>query len=536
MGSFSEIELDALIVGAGFGGVYQLKKLRDEGYAVKLVDNATTWGGVWYWNRYPGARVDSTIPHYEFSDPKLWGEWRWKQRFPGSEELRQYFGFVADKWDLNKDAIFNTTVSAATWDDSSARWYVKTSTGDCFVVRYLLLNTGFSAKRHIPTWTGIDKFTGTLVHPSFWPKEEPDFQGKKVAVIGTGSTGVQLAQELSQTAERFVLFQRTPNMALPMKQVEYDGNDQTLPQREYPHLFEGRPHSFSGFSFNFLNRGTFEDTPEQRLKTYQDLWDQGDFHFWLATYHDMLFTEEANDEAYNFWKAKVRSRVKDPKLQSVLAPDTKPHAFGGKRISLENGFYEIFNQDNVTLVDINTTPVIEFTERGIKTTAEEFDFDYIVCATGFDAITGGLKQIDITGIDGEKLAQKWDQGTKTYLGLCVSGFPNMFFTYGPQAPTALCNGPTCAELQGDWIVQMMNDMREKGLSKIDAGQDVEEQWAKDIWTFANATLVPKTASWYMGDNIPGKPREPLIYLGGVPNYYKTINKVAAEGYKGFSRT
>lgn len=211
-------ELDALIVGAGFGGAYQLKRLREEGYNVKLVDNSTTWGGVWYWNRYPGARVDSTIPHYEFSDPAIWKEWRWKQRFPGSEELRDYFQFVAKKWDLNKDAIFNTTVTSCTWDEEAGRWHVVTSSGDNYMVKYLLLNTGFSAKRHIPNWPGIDKFRGTFVHPSYWPKEQPDLSDKKVAVIGTGSTGIQLAQEMSKRAKEFVLFQRTPNLTLPMKQ------------------------------------------------------------------------------------------------------------------------------------------------------------------------------------------------------------------------------------------------------------------------------------------------------------------------------
>ncbi|OAP62315.1 hypothetical protein AYL99_04518 [Fonsecaea erecta] len=529
------VELDALIVGAGFGGVYQLKRLREEGYKVKIVDSASNWGGVWYWNRYPGARVDSTIPHYEFSDPLLWRDWNWKQRFPGSAELRDYFAFVAERWDLNRDAIFNTLVTAATWDEESAKWHVTTQTGQSFVVRYLLLNTGFSAKRHIPDWPGIDKFRGTFVHPSYWPKEEPDLKGKKIAVIGTGSTGVQLSQELSKVAKDFVLFQRTPNLALPMKQVEYSGDEQTIPPQKYRDVFAGRSTTFSGFTFDFLPRGTFDDTPEQRRQTYEELWAKGDFSFWLATYHDMLFTEEANKEAYDFWKAKVRARIHNPDLHEALAPEIQPHAFGCKRISLENGFYEIFNQPNATLVDVTRTPIVEFTARGVRTAEREFELDYIVCATGFDAITGGLKQIDITGVAGQTLARKWDKGTRTYLGLCVAGFPNMFFTYGPQAPTALCNGPTCAELQGEWIVQMVKDMDAAGLTTIEANRDVEDQWAQDIWKLANASLLPKTKSWYMGDNIPGKPREPLIYLGGVPNYYKTITECAREGYKGFTR-
>jgi cation diffusion facilitator CzcD-associated flavoprotein CzcO len=495
MGSLpAPTELDALIVGAGFGGVYQLKRLRDEGFKVKLLDSSSSWGGVWYWNRYPGARVDSTIPHYEFSDPTLWKDWRWKQRFPGSAELREYFTFVAKRWNLDKDTQFNTFVSAATWDEVNAKWNVTTKEGENFTAKYLLLNTGFSAKRHIPDWPGINKFRGTLIHPSYWPKEEPDLQGKNIAVIGTGSTGVQLAQELSKVAGEFVLFQRTPNMAIPMKQVEYDGDEQAIPIQDYSNLFNERSQSFSGFSFNFIPRSTFDDTPEKRKETYEELWAKGDFHFWLATYYDMLFTDEANKEAYDFWKTKVRARINDPKVQEMLAPEVQPHSFGCKRISLENGFYEIFNKPNVTLVDSSKTPIVQITENGIKTSDQEFKLDYIVCATGYDAITGGLKQIDITGVKGQKLSQTWDKGTKTYLGLCVSGFPNMFFTYGPQAPTAFCNGPTCAELQGEWIVQMMCDMQRTSKRSIEARPDVQEQWAKDIWTLANASLLPKTKS------------------------------------------
>ena len=504
MGSIpsSQTTLDALIVGAGFGGVYQLKRLRDEGYSVKLVDFASDYGGVWYWNRYPGARVDSTIPHYEFSDPELWKGWSWKQRFPGSQELRDYFAYVADKWDLRKDTEFNTFVSGASWDDSSSTWTVKTKGGKTYRARYLLLNTGFSAKRYTPDWKGIDKFKGTWVHPSYWPKTEPDLRGKKVAVIGTGSTGVQLAQELGRVAGQFVLFQRTPNMALPMGQVNYGSSKeardkvkvQALPKQQYPALFDGRRQSFGGFSFNFLPRGTFDDTPEQRRETYQRLWDEGDFHFWLATYQDTLFTEEANKEAYEFWKAKVRARLDNPRMQELLAPEVQPYSFGCKRVSLEDGYYEIFNQDNVSLVDVNSTPIVEVTERGIRTTEKEWELDYVVCATGFDALTGGLMQMDIRGPSGEGLADKWKAGVRTHLGMSVAGFPNMFFTYGPQAPTALCNGPTCAEYQGDFILRAMNDVKAKGLRRIEATADAEAKWGEMVRTLANASLLPGTKS------------------------------------------
>ena len=486
--------LDALVVGAGFGGVYQLWRLRQEGYNVKLVDCASDYGGVWYWNRYPGARVDSPIPLYEFSDPALWQEWNWKQRFPDHSELRAYFNFVADKWNLRKDTLFDTYIESATWDDAEGKWTIRATDGPVFKAKFFLPNTGFAAKRHIPDWKGLDSFKGTWVHPSYWPHEEPHLSGKKVAVIGTGSTGVQLATDLTPVVGELVVFQRTPNLGLPMKQINYEGDEQTFPRSKYPHIFAHRQDSFSGFNFDFLPRKTFDDTPEQRKATYESLWKEGDFHFWLATYQDMLFSTEANREAYNFWRDKTRARINDPRLKEILAPTTQPHAFGCKRISLENGYFEVFNQPHVHLVDVNETPVVEVTENGIKTTEKEWEFDYVVCATGYDAITGGLMAIDIRGVGGQSLKEKWQNGVATYLGISVAGFPNMFFTYGPQAPTALCNGPTCAELQGEWIVSVMNYMREKGLKKIEADRESEKKWAADIWTLANTSLLPTTKS------------------------------------------
>ncbi|CAF3645598.1 hypothetical protein SNK05_010390 [Fusarium graminearum] len=525
------IVLDALIVGGGFGGVYQLKRLRDEGYNVKLVDMASDYAGVWFWNRYPGARVDSSVPHYEFSDPELWRDWNWTERFPGSAELRDYFAYVAKKWDLRKDTLFNTCISQCDWDENTNRWTIQSRDGKRFSAQYLLLNTGFAAKRHTPDWKGIDQFRGTWIHPSYWPHEEPDLKGKKIAVIGTGSTGVQLAQELSKAASEFVLFQRSPNLALPMKQIKY--SPKSIPEDRYKEVYQGRHDSFSGFDFNFLPRNTFSDDPKSRLALYEDLWTHGDFHFWLATYQDMLFDEKANEEAYNFWKSKVRCRINDPRHKELLAPEKQPYSFGCKRISLESGYFEIFNQPNVSLVDVNATPVVEVTERGIKTTEKEWELDIVVCATGFDAITGGMLDMNITGASGLKLTDKWKTGAKTYLGMAVAGFPNMFFTYGPQAPTALCNGPTCAESQGEFIVSLMKYMSKHGSHVVETLQESEAEWGATVRDFANASLLPSTKSWYMGDNIPGKPRECLIYLGGVPTYTNTLEGCGDSGYKGF---
>lgn len=487
-------ELDVLIVGAGFGGVYQLWKLRNEGYKTKLVESGSDFGGVWYWNCYPGARVDSDIPHYEFSMPELWKDWTWSERFPGGPELRRYFAHVDQKLDLRKDCLFDTTVASAIFDDNDKKWRVTTQGSETFKVKYLLLNTGFASKRYTPDLKGLDSFQGQWLHSSFWPQGGLDMTGKRVVVIGTGSTGVQLTQEAAKIAKEVTVLQRTPNLALPMAQKTYTNGEQKQTRDQYPDLFKIRPTTFGGFMWDFVGRNTFDDPPEKRREFYEQLWKNGDFSFWLATYQDMLFVKESNEEAYGFWREKTRQRIKDPRKRDILAPMVQPHAFGCKRISLEQDYYDVFNRDNVDVLDINTHPIVEITPKGIKTTEKEIEADLLIFATGFDSYTGGMKQIDIRGPSGISLTDKWVNGSLTYLGMSVSGFPNMFFTYGPQAPTALCNGPTCAELQGNWIADCLNYMREKNLSTIDATLEAEAAWKQDVHNFAHASLLPTTKS------------------------------------------
>lgn len=367
--------------------------------------------------------------------------------------------------------------------------------GSVFTCQFFLPNTGVASKRFIPDLKGTESFKGTWIHPSNWPKDGLDMASKKAAVIGTGSTGVQLVQELAPVASELVVFQRTPSLALPMTQVSYkDTGLQSMACDQYKALYEGRIKSFGGLDYNFLPVGTFEHDEEQWRATYQELWDHGDFHFWIGTYHDMLFDERANTEAYSFWRDKVRSRLREDGLKEKLAPMKKPHAFGCKRVSLENGYFEAFNRSNVHLVDVNETPLVEVTPEGIKTSAGKWKVDHITCATGFDAVTGGILALNISGRNGEKLQDKWHSGVKTYMGLCVADFPNMFFTYGPQAPTSLCNGPACAELQGEWIVSLLKYMRTKDLRIINADAKREEQWAAGVWTIANMSLLPSTKS------------------------------------------
>lgn len=314
-----------------------------------------------------------------------------------------------------------------------------TDQGETFSAKYFLLNTGFAAKHHIPDWKGVGSFRGTFLHPSYWPHENPDLRGKRIAVIGTGSTGIQLAQDLAPIVGKLVVFQRTPNTSLPMGQIDFTNSEQTCPCEKYSEIFRGRTSSYGGFDFNFLDRNTFEDSPEERKEIYEHLWKQGDFRFWLANYKDMLFEKNANTEAYHFWRDKTRARIHDERCRDLLAPLDPPYAFGLKRISLETQYFEIYNQGNVHLVDVNATPIEEITERGIKTAETEWEFDHIICATGFDAITGGLAQIDIRGTSEESLKDHWRGGVYTYLGMACSSFPNMFLSVCPHNYLVLFN-------------------------------------------------------------------------------------------------
>lgn len=330
------------------------------------------------------------------------------------------------RWDLRKDTKFNVFVKSATWDVEESRWTIRTEEGETFKTKYFLLNTGFAAKRHIPDWKGIECFKGTFLHPSYWPHEGPDLSGKRIAVIGTGSTGIQLAQDLAPIAGSLVVFQRTPNTSLPMGQIDFANGEQLFPRERYPDIYRGRTSSFAGFDFNFLDRDTFDDSPEDRQQVYERLWAEGDFKFWVANYRDILFMKSANDEVYRFWRDKTRARIQDQRCRDLLAPIEPPYAFGLKRVALEDHYFEIYNRDHVQLVDVNATPIEEITELGIKTTEKEWEFDFIICATGYDAVTGGLAQIDIRGTSEESLKDHWKSGTYTYLGMACSGFPNMF--------------------------------------------------------------------------------------------------------------
>ncbi|KAI9699549.1 MAG: hypothetical protein M1820_007180 [Bogoriella megaspora] len=529
------LETDVLIVGAGFGGVYLCHKLRDElGFKCKIYEAGTELGGIWHWNCYPGARVDTQVPIYEYSLEQVWKDWYWSEKYPGWEELRKYFAHVENKLDIKKDTAFNTRVVGAQWDRDTSRWTVKTEDGRTAHSRYLINAIGFAAKRHFPDWKNLESFKGEMHHSSFWPEAGVDVKGKRVAVIGTGSTGIQIAQETAKEAASVTVFQRTPNLCLPMRQAKLTREEQEQRKKDYPDIYRNRMTTFAGFEYDFYQRETLDDSPEEREKFYEGLWERGGFEFWLATYKDMLFDKKANDEAYNFWAKKTRARITDPRKRDILAPLNQPHTFGTKRPSLEQNFYEQLDKPENDVVDTKATPIEEFTETGIITSdGQHREFDVVALATGFDSVTGGMKNMGLKDVDGVSLADKWKMGTWSYLGMTCNGYPNMFFLYGAQGPTAFSNGPSCVECQGDWIIDAIAKARQEGLTRIEPTKEAEEEWRRNVTDLSNKTLFPGTSSWYMGANVPGKPREQLNYAGGIPLYEKEC-RMALENWQGFA--
>lgn len=526
-------EVDVLVVGAGFTGLYQLHRLRQLGFSVRLFEAGADLGGIWYWNCYPGARVDTHVPMYEFSSEDLWRDWTWTERFPAWDELRRYFHYVDEKLDLSRDIRFNTRVEGAEFDEDSRRWVVRTQDGVLVSPRFLVLCTGFAAKPYIPDLKGLDRFEGVKHHTAWWPQDGLDMTDKRVGVIGTGASGVQVVQEAGAVAAELTVFQRTPILALAMQQRSLDKETQREMKRNYPARFARRAESFGGFDFHASGKAALEVSPEERRAVYEASWVAGGFSFWASTFYDVMMNLEANRTAYDFWREKVQARIRDPKLAEQLAPKEPPHPFGVKRPSLEQTYYDVFNQDNVHLVDLKATPIREITPGGVRTAEREYDLDILVLATGFDAVTGGLTQIDIRGVEGLTLKEKWAKGARTHLGMASAGFPNLLFLYGPQSPSGFCNGPTCAELQGDWVAEFLRRTRDAGVSRFEATAAAEQTWKDHVEAVGAMTLFPLADSWYMGANIPGKPRELLNYPGGLPLYLQMCQACADEGYTGF---
>lgn len=527
-------ELDVLIIGGGFAGVYQLFRARDLGFKARIHEAGAELGGIWYWNCYPGARVDTDCSLYQYSREDLWRDWNWQELYPSWAELRAYFRYVDRKLDLAKDVRFNTRVEAARFDERQRRWIVTSSDGSTVAARFLTLCTGFAAKPFVPAFKGLESFAGECHHTGLWPQGGLDFAGKRVGVIGTGCSAVQVIQEASREAAHLTVFQRSPVMAVPMYQQKLDAATQDVMKQEYAAKFRQRVTTYCGYDYEFIKQSALSVSAEQRLAIYEKLWKGGKFLFWLANFEDILSSPEANETVYAFWRDKVRQRIKDPVVAEKLAPMKAPYPFGCKRVSLEQWYYDLFNQDNVALVDIKADPITEITPTGVRTAAGDHPLDILVMGTGFDAVTGGILSIDLRNGDGPSLAEKWRSGVRSYLGLSTAGYPNLFILYGPQSPSGWSNGPTTAELQGDMVIRILEDLRARGLTRIEATPAAEAAWRQHNIDLANQTLIPTVDSWYTGSNVPGKPREILNYPGGLPTYSEKFWESAEHGYAGFA--
>lgn len=525
--------LDVLVVGGGFSGLYALDQLRDRGFAVKVWDAAGDFGGIWWWNCYPGARTDTTGLCYQFSYKDLWKGHDFKEMFPGYAGVREYLRYVDSQRDLRKDIEFSTFAEKAAWDEASRTWTVTASGGRTQQARNVIIATGFGSKPLYPDIPGLDTFAGECHHTARWPQQGLDLAGKKVVVLGTGASGVQVIQESSKVAAQVTVFQRTPNLALPMRQRPLTPADNEAFREEMPERFRIRSRAFAGFDFDFLPVNAADLSPEELRAGYEKLWEHGGFELWLGTYQDMLFDEQVNRTFYDFWRSKVHARVADPATAELLAPALPPHPFGVKRPALEQDYFDVYNQDNVRLIDVNAEPITEVVPRGVMTASGLIEADVLVLATGFDNNRGGIMAIDIEGAGGTRLQDKWGPKVETHFGLSTNGFPNMLFLYGPQSPSGFCNGPTSAEEQGDIVVEFLTHVRDAGHGRFENTREAELAWTEHLDGLFEASMFTKAKSWYWGANVPGKPRQMLNYCGGLQSYFDQWQAGTEAGYSGY---
>ena len=525
-------DYDAIVVGAGFAGLYMLHRLRGLGLSVRVYEAGSGIGGTWFWNRYPGARCDVESMEYSYQFSKeLQQEWEWSERYASQPEILRYIEHVADRFDLRRDVQLNTRVETAVYDETTGRWAIATGGGERVTAQHCVLATGCLSVRNTPRFKGLEKFSGASYHTGNWPHQGVDFTGKRVGVIGTGSSAVQSIPIIAQRAERLVVFQRTPNYSVPARNEPLDPEHVAQVKAEYDEL--RRRASQVGFGIDLApsERLAKEDTPEDRRREFEARWRKGGFTY-LGAYADLVFDQEANDAAAEFVREQIRSVVEDPAVAELLCPKT---TIGCKRLCLDSGYFETFNRPNVSLVDVSDQPIEEITPRGVRVKGTEYELDCIVLATGFDAMTGALLAIDIRGRDGRTLREKWAEGPRSYLGIGTAGFPNLFIITGPQSPSVLTNMLPSIEQHVNWIADCIDYMREHHLATIEATVEGEDQWVAHVNEVAGTTLLLTCNSWYLGANVPGKPRVFMPYLG-FPTYVEKCNDVVAKGYEGFVLT
>ncbi len=523
---------DVMIVGAGFAGMYLLHKLRGLGFTARVYDAAGGVGGTWYWNRYPGARCDVMSIDYSFSfDPELEQEWQWSEKYATQPEILRYANHVADRYDLWPDMQFDTRIEAAHWNEGLGRWLVATSAGDLVSAGHVVMAVGTLSAPKLPEIPGIETYQGATYQTQKWPHEGVDFTGKRVAVIGTGSSAIQSIPLIAAQAAHTTVFQRTPNYSMPAGNRPLDPAEVAELKANYRDYRQRAKESFFGVPVETDPRTAFEVSEEERQATYQAGWDSGSLVGLIGAYADILFDKEANDTAAEFIRNQIRSIVNDPETAEALCP--KDYPVGTKRPCLDTNYYQTFNRPNVRLVNLRNTPITEITPKGIKVGSEEIEVDAIVYATGFDAMTGSFTRVDIRGAGGVRLADEWADGPRTYLGVAMAGFPNFWAVTGPQSPSVLSNMMVSIEQHVDWITDCLVHLRDKGFHTIEARPEAQEAWVEHSNEIGSQTLYPLANSWYMGANVPGKPRVFLPYIGGCGPYRERCDEVAAKGYEGF---
>jgi cyclohexanone monooxygenase len=525
-------EVEVVIVGAGFGGMYMLHRVRGLGLSAIVFDVASGVGGTWYWNRYPGARCDVESMQYSYSfSEALQQEWQWSEVFAGQPEILRYANHVADRLDLRRDMRFETRVTGAVFNEATHRWTVRTERGDVVSAKYCVMATGCLSAARMPDFPGLDSFKGKTYHTGQWPHEGVDFSGLRVGVVGTGSSAIQSIPVIAAQAEHVTVFQRTPNFSIPSRNGPMPDAYAQSWKDVYPAKRAEARMTRNGVLANPNDMSAIETPEAERLAVYEKRWASGGTTF-MAAFNDLIFSKPSNDTASEFVRSKIRAMVRDPVKAELLAPTS--HPIGTKRICVDTDYYLTYNRPDVDLVDVRDAPIEAVTPDGLLVGGKQYAFDAIVFATGFDAMTGALTRMGIVGRDGETLADKWEAGPRTYLGLMTAGFPNMFMITGPGSPSVLSNMIVSIEQHVDWISDCLGHLTNRQLDRIEPSVSAENAWVQHVNEVADTTLYPSAASWYMGANIPGKPRVFMPYIGGVGAYRQKCDEVAANGYAGFA--
>jgi acetone monooxygenase len=530
--------LDAMVIGSGVAGLYQLHRLREMGLKVRAYDTASGVGGTWYWNRYPGARFDSQaeIYQYWFSE-ELYKSWQPTERFPAQPETEEWLNYVADRLDLRKDIQLSTRIVSAHYCEEKGRWNVTTEAGETINTQYLIACCGMLSAPLTDRFPGQSSFRGEIHHTGLWPKEGVNLKGKRVAVIGTGATGIQVIQTIAPQVGSMKVFVRTPQYIIPMRNPKYSKEDWEKWGSRFHELKKRVRETFAGFDYDFDAGPWAEKTPEERRAVLEKLWEDGSLALWLASFPEMFVDEQVSEAVSAFVREKMRERLQSkPELCDLLIPSSADYGFGTHRVPLENKYLEVYLQDNVEAVDCKKAPIEKIIPEGIQTAdGKVHEVDIIIMAVGFDAGSGALSRIDIRGRNHRSLKEQWQQEIRTAMGLQIHGYPNLFTTGAPLAPSAaLCNMTTCLQQQVDWITGCIDFSRQHGKHTVEATKDFEDSWVQHHDEVAAKTLVVKTDSWYMGSNVDGKPRRLISYIGGAGNYHRRCDEIAAEGYPGFA--